>query len=52
MFRLEMIRKNVKIEELDKVKEILDNINIELSKEKDKLVVKRQTLDDLISREI
>ena len=37
---LEMIRKNVKIEELDKVKEILDNINIELSKEKDKLVVK------------
>ena len=47
---LAIIRNNVALDDIDKINEILDNINIELIKEKGKLIVKLDGED--VSREI
>ena len=47
---LAIIRNNVALDDIDKINEIIDNINIELIKEKGKLIVKLDGED--VSREI
>ena len=47
---LSILRNNVDLNDLDKIKEILDNINIELLKENDKQIVKLNGED--VSKEI